>query len=198
VLLDFDVFKANVLVDRNHRSRLSDFGLTKVLYNTTTAATTLAGSASGTVRWMAPELLQIDNGSGCSQVTVRSDIYALAITIWEVRPAARVCVLYHNILTSLRQLFALKQPFPCIARDIVVPYHVLGGVRPCKPRGCERIGFSEELWAVMKRGWKADPQTRPPLSAFSAVLAPPTLGGEGKGRSTPLARLWSRLQGYRS
>jgi serine/threonine protein kinase len=194
VLLDSNILKANVLVDRNHRSRLADFGLTKVLYNTTTAATTLAGSTSGTVRWMAPELLQMDNGSGCSQVTVRSDIYALAITIWEVRPAACVCVLYHSRLTPLRQLFALKQPFPCIIRDIVVPYHVFAGVRPRKPRGCERIGFSEELWAVMKRGWKADPQTRPPLSAFSVVLEPPSLGAKAKGRSTPLARLWMALQ----
>jgi hypothetical protein len=147
---------------------------------------------------MAPELLQMDNGSGCSQVTVRSDIYALAITIWEVRPAACVCVRYRSRLTLFRQLFTLKKPFPCIAHDIAVPLHVCAGVRPRKLRGYEHIGFSKELWALMERGWDADPQSRPPLSAFSVVLAPPTLGAKGKGRSTPLARLWSRLQGCRS
>jgi hypothetical protein len=88
---DSDIVKANVLVDRDHRSRLADFGLAKVLYSTTTAATTLAGGPSGTVRWMAPELWELDDGRGFNQVTVRSDIYALAITIWEVRPGG-VCL----------------------------------------------------------------------------------------------------------
>jgi serine/threonine protein kinase len=84
---DSDIIKANVLVDRDsHRARLTNFGLAKVLYITATAATTLAGGASGTVRWMAPEFWELDDGRGLNQVTVRSDIYALAITIWEVRP----------------------------------------------------------------------------------------------------------------
>jgi serine/threonine protein kinase len=84
MILDSYLIKANVLVDENYRSRLADFGLAKVLYNSTTAATTFVGGASGTVRWMAPELCEVDNGHGSNQATVRSDIYALSITIWEV------------------------------------------------------------------------------------------------------------------
>jgi serine/threonine protein kinase len=73
-----------VLVDRNHRSRLADFGLATVLYDSTTTPTPLAGGHCGTVRWMAPELCDEDDGRGSSRPSVLSDIYALAITIWEV------------------------------------------------------------------------------------------------------------------
>jgi serine/threonine protein kinase len=166
-----DDVKANVLVDHDHRARLADFGLTKVLYNTTTAATTLAGGGLGTVRWMAPELCEMDDGHGSNQATVRSDIYALTITIWEVRRAACACAPCRSTLTLPRQLFTLEKPFLSITRDIAVPRYVCAGHRPYKPRGCERIGFSEELWIVMQSGWSSYPSARPPLSAFSAVLA---------------------------
>jgi serine/threonine protein kinase len=76
-----------VLVDSDRRVRLADFGLATVLYNSPTAATTMKGSNGGTVRWMAPELYKEDDGHGTSWPSARSDVYALAITIWEVREA---------------------------------------------------------------------------------------------------------------
>jgi serine/threonine protein kinase len=85
-----DALQANVLVDADFNPRLADFGLTTILYNSPTAATTMVGSAGGTVRWMAPELHDEDDGHGSTRPSVRSDIYALAITFWEVRaPRAR-------------------------------------------------------------------------------------------------------------
>jgi serine/threonine protein kinase len=71
----------NVLVDRDRNARLADFGLVSTLSNATIAtAHFTSGGARGTGRWMAPELFK-DAESPRSDL---SDIYALAITVWEV------------------------------------------------------------------------------------------------------------------
>jgi serine/threonine protein kinase len=74
-----------VLIDENGHARLTDFGLTIVLHATKTATEARGG---GSLRWMAPELLDPE-GYGISEVeagipTKQSDVYALAMTIWEV------------------------------------------------------------------------------------------------------------------
>jgi serine/threonine protein kinase len=68
-----------VLVDSNDTPRLVDFGLTSVLYNTAAEATTRTGYAGGTIPWMSPELHRGQPHS------FQSDVYALAITLWEVK-----------------------------------------------------------------------------------------------------------------
>jgi serine/threonine protein kinase len=55
-----------------------------VLCNTSSQLASATGEpVGGTIRFMAPELL--DPGSEGTKLTVQSDIYALAITLWEVR-----------------------------------------------------------------------------------------------------------------
>ena len=61
---------------------LTDFGLVTALYNTGTLTAT--GTARGTTRWMSPELFghetpEEDEG----RPTVASDLYALAMVLWE-------------------------------------------------------------------------------------------------------------------
>jgi hypothetical protein len=73
--------QVNVLVDLNRNARLADFGLASTFNQATMAATNLAGGgANGTVRWIAPELLDV-----AKPRTDVSDVYALAMTIVEVR-----------------------------------------------------------------------------------------------------------------
>jgi serine/threonine protein kinase len=78
--------QVNILVDEHRVARLTDFGVATVLYNSSTAATTMTGSGvGGTVRWMAPELHEVRPEDGqCARPSVGSDVYALAITLWEV------------------------------------------------------------------------------------------------------------------
>jgi serine/threonine protein kinase len=72
--------------------------MTTVLLNSSTQAiTATGGSVGGTLRYMAPELHN-DN----PKLTVLSDIYALAITLWEVR------------LGTIRRLGVTD---PCIVRS---------------------------------------------------------------------------------
>jgi serine/threonine protein kinase len=73
------------LIDENGHARLTDFGLTIMLHATKTAT---EARGAGSLRWMAPELLDPD-GYGILEAeagipTKHSDIYALAMTIWEV------------------------------------------------------------------------------------------------------------------
>jgi hypothetical protein len=71
---------------------------------------------------------------------------------------------------SFAQVFTCKLPFFEIKDDFAAFYTVLTGKRPSKPVNCESIGFSDELWDVMQRGWGPEPNSRPPLGAFIEVL----------------------------
>jgi serine/threonine protein kinase len=63
---------------------LSDFGLAIVLQSTNSATAT--ASMRGTLRWMAPELLQEDPEQGhTGKTTPWSDMYAVGMLLWEVR-----------------------------------------------------------------------------------------------------------------
>jgi serine/threonine protein kinase len=79
----------NVLVDSQGRARLTDFGLATILIATATMAT----AGRGTIRYMAPELLDYEEFNSTGQPTKKSDVYALAITVWRVCVSSRV---YHQ------------------------------------------------------------------------------------------------------
>jgi serine/threonine protein kinase len=79
------ILKENVLIDSQGRARLTDFGLATILHATATTAT----AGRGTVRYMAPELLDWeDSESGRS--TKASDMYALGVTVWRVRDFSQI------------------------------------------------------------------------------------------------------------
>jgi serine/threonine protein kinase len=104
------LYQVNVLVDEGRMARLADFGVATVLHNSTTAATTVTGKGVGgtvrlqhtfqdmpadldsQVRWQAPELHgsfdSEDEDAACP--SVRSDVYALAVTIWEASHVSQV------------------------------------------------------------------------------------------------------------
>jgi serine/threonine protein kinase len=67
------------------RARLTDFGLATMLHATKTAT---GSPGMGSLRWMAPELMDPDEygiaEDQAGRPTKLSDMYALAMTIWEV------------------------------------------------------------------------------------------------------------------
>jgi serine/threonine protein kinase len=79
--------QANILIDEHRNARLADFGLVTILSTFSTQATTVAvDGVKGTTPFMAPELLAVpDPGSDGPRPSVSSDIYALAVTLWQVR-----------------------------------------------------------------------------------------------------------------
>jgi serine/threonine protein kinase len=70
-----DIKAVNILVNAKGVPGLADFGLSRMLEDTSLWATT-ASTAPGSLRWMAPELLHGHE----STVTTASDVYAYAMT----------------------------------------------------------------------------------------------------------------------
>ena len=93
--------KANILVNRDRRACLADFGLTTITGVVTPASartswvslfsndTLMSFTGGGTYRWMSPELLDPERfgvpESEGSRPTRQSDCYALGMVIYEVR-----------------------------------------------------------------------------------------------------------------
>mmetsp|Transcript_62516 Transcript_62516/g.146986 ORF Transcript_62516/g.146986 Transcript_62516/m.146986 type:complete len:1259 (-) Transcript_62516:160-3936(-) len=74
-----DLKAHNILVDRNFRAKVADFGLS----NPQDAQNKLKlKSLTGTPTWMAPELLEADGGH--RQPTTETDVYAFGILLWEM------------------------------------------------------------------------------------------------------------------
>jgi serine/threonine protein kinase len=63
---------------------LADFGLSRVIAGFTSSGT---GEQGGTTAYMSPELLWPEKyGPKAAKPTTKSDIFALGIVIYEVRP----------------------------------------------------------------------------------------------------------------
>jgi len=46
-------------------------------------------------------------------------------------------------------------------RDFVVVKRVLEGERPGRPRGAERVWFTDDLWGMLEQCWSSEPDDRP-------------------------------------
>lgn len=71
-----DLKSLNVLLDKELRARVSDFGLSKIKPGVITFD---GKSSGGTIRWMAPEVL-----SPGAKNTKESDVYSFGMVLWEL------------------------------------------------------------------------------------------------------------------
>ena len=76
-----------MLVNAAGNACLADFGLSAPVYSSLNFTGTT--SLQGTLRWMSPELLSMDDSDSVELATYgltpASDCYALAMVIWEVQ-----------------------------------------------------------------------------------------------------------------
>jgi serine/threonine protein kinase len=77
--------QCNILVNDSCRACLTDFGVSNILAHTVTVPVALSTYPSGTMRWMAPELISADPEDQGGEPTTASDIYALSMVFWEVK-----------------------------------------------------------------------------------------------------------------
>ena len=141
VLVLMRIVKANILVDENGHALLADFGLLAIIPDTANLISSTLFTEAGTFRWMSPELLDPERFDlQHSRPTKRSDCYALGMVIYEV--------LSGNVP------FYRHGRFAAVAR-------ILEGVRPERPQGAEGAWFTDEIWSILERCWKATASDRP-------------------------------------
>ena len=61
-------------------------------------------------------------------------------------------------------------PYDEIQSDIMVVNEIMDGVRPKKPEGAKRLGFSNELWRTVEQCWLEDRNARPGVENILSSL----------------------------
>jgi hypothetical protein len=52
----------------------------------------------------------------------------------------------------------------------MVVNQIMEGVRPMKPEGAKRLGFSDELWKTVELCWSEDRNARPSVEVILSCL----------------------------
>ncbi|TFK35923.1 kinase-like domain-containing protein [Crucibulum laeve] len=135
-----DLKGPNILVTSAQRACLADFGLSTIRDPEVLRMTSSVGHTGGTVRWMAPELLDPEHERINSK---ESDIYAFA------------CVCYEES----------QIPFYEILRDETVSLKVNKGYRPSRPVEDSppfvEWGLTALMWRLMEDCWNQEISDRP-------------------------------------
>jgi len=82
--------------------------------------------------------------------TKESDCYALGMVIYEVLSGRR--------------------PFSQHCNDLYVMRRIVEGERPKRPKGAERMWFTDDLWGTLNHCWAAKPESRPSIEAVLRFL----------------------------
>ena len=99
---------------------------------------------------MSPELLDPDQfGVKHGRPTKESDAYALGMVILEV-----LCG---------------HPPFKQF-KDIIVMRMIIEGKQPERPKGPERVWFTNGLWHTLTMCWKSQPKSRPSIETVLELL----------------------------
>lgn len=106
-----DVKPANVLVDRDGRSRLSDFGIARLA---DTTRVTTPGMTSGTAGYLAPEQL------GADDVGPPADVYALGLVLLEALTGSK-----EFTGTPMEAAMARLHRDPAVPDDLPAPWPTL-------------------------------------------------------------------------
>ncbi|CAN0914422.1 LysM domain receptor-like kinase 3 [Linum grandiflorum] len=157
VYIHRDIKSANILIDKNYRAKVADFGLTKL---TEVGSTSLPTRLVGTFGYMPPEYAQYGD------VSPKVDVYALGVVLYELISAKEAIVKPNGSNTESRGLVALfedvlDQPDPQEdIRKLVDP----------------RLGDNYPLDAVRKMAQLAkactqeNPQLRPSMRSIVVAL----------------------------
>lgn len=157
--------QANVLVDDLGNAVLADFGLTFIVNQSEFTTTKIAGPA----RWTAPEILEVpddDEEINEPPYTTKSDVFAFAMTIIEVRKLT----FFSLGVTSthiLQQIITGLPPFQNIRNDSAVIFKILEQKRPAIP---DMIRKWPDLTDAIESCWAHEASKRPEAFEVQRVL----------------------------
>ncbi|KAI9204693.1 uncharacterized protein BJ171DRAFT_505111 [Polychytrium aggregatum] len=161
-----DLKAANVLLDEHYGAVISDFGLSRTKNTSASLNRSKANSfVVGTDGFMAPEMLDDDRPSG---TTMKTDVFAFAITVYEV-------------LNDADPIWVTDNDQPMHER--VIERQVRIGNRP------KRLdGIPDDVWSLIECCWHQEPDQRPAFPKILALLEPYQLPSPSypSGPSDPL------------
>ncbi|KAK7063547.1 PINc domain-containing protein [Favolaschia claudopus] len=138
-----DLRGANILINEDWRACLADFGLS--IFSDATSS--LNTNRSGSVYWMAPELLDPDQFGLKFARTTASDVYAYGC----------VCL----------ELYTGRPPFSGLT-EAGAMLKVIGGQRPEPPDGPPVM--TNGLWEHISVFWAHDPTARPTTQRMAEIM----------------------------
>lgn len=137
-----DLKSPNVLLGKDRKVKVSDFGLSKTKHN---ASSKSIDTIRGTPTHMAPELFDAgDDNSGDTKITPKIDIYSFAILLWEL---------------ATRQI-----PFPG-KNQMQIMFMICSGRRPPEPTNA-----NPAFKALLVRCWAQNPNDRPTADEVVGAL----------------------------
>jgi serine/threonine protein kinase len=156
-----DIKPSNILVNDGGEVSITDFGLSRVL--DTTGFTTVV---SGTLRYMAPELLEVCEGEEFNPVTTEGWRWKTPEFMEEPMPgeATDVWALGMTVIEILTGAI----PFSHIRRDASVINYVVSGGRPKQERYPQ---IDIEIWKMLEACWHVDPIQRPAMAFLSTFFS---------------------------
>jgi serine/threonine-protein kinase len=173
-VLHRDVKPGNILVGKDGRVKVTDFGIGKFT-EAASSELTRAGQMVGSPAYMSPEQVKGEKLDG------RSDLFSLGIVLYELLTGARpfsgesITTLVYQILhTEPRDPLELKSDLPVSTREVVA--RLLAKAPDRRPANAEE--FIRELRRIEKFQRESELTRR----AVSAAPVPPTPEAAGAGR----------------
>ena len=156
-----------MLIDDDHRARLSDFGLANFDRSRWLGITSNSSDPGGTTPYMAPELFHREHKGrqlGAPLMKKEADVYALGMLIYEVRLLfADFC----GITLTRSQVLTGKRPFHDVPQD-TVEFRVSHGERPRRP---SPTLISDQIWKTLQACWSEEPTQRPTVEFVLIMCA---------------------------
>ncbi|KAI8462275.1 MAG: hypothetical protein J3K34DRAFT_527865 [Monoraphidium minutum] len=142
----------NILLSTSGVAKIADFGISRMKAETYLAT---AVSQAGTVTYMAPECFTAGGATG-HKVSEKSDIYSLAVLMWEM-------------LTGLRPWAEYSHQMAIIYQQMAIIYQVVQcDRRPPWPKGFNHV--PEAIKKLIACCWRRNPRRAPQL--FDGVERP--------------------------
>ncbi|KAJ6608649.1 kinase-like domain-containing protein [Mycena sp. CBHHK59/15] len=150
-----DLCGRNILMDKHAQPRLTDFGLAAFIESDTAMKTS---TRSGSIRWMAPELLLPPQGVPFRR-TPASDIWAFGCVCCEIWTEGIVPFSY---IGEARIIIALS--------DSTDPAHQ---ARPYQDKPSDKSGnpMPDRLWEIVQWCWRSEPSERPTGQVIADMLS---------------------------
>ncbi len=171
-----DIKPHNILLDAEGVPRVTDFGIARATH------LSISSGATGTPVYMSPEQCRGEESSD-----VRSDIYSLGVTLYEMLAGNPP---FEGTAPQLYQMH-LSEPMPEFPSSLNVPSNLEAIVRKCMEKDpADRYQNAAELATALRR-----------LSGGRARGAAPIPGGQGQPlleleEPAPTGRDWRRMGRY--